>query len=493
MIPGSMIIGILGFQSIFKSFTVLQVGRHSAFMTTSSRRDPAVWRLASAEAETATAKGTADDKMTKEAMELLDVFQAKECGDEGAFKLIMAQVAPSVRYVRKLNLLSLLHESLRLLIFISNASPLYFRVAISEEFGLEPGQFTPGQLVASLKRLGFDLVLDTNTAADITICEEGTELWARLQARDKNQVSFGKGDPAPQPLPLFTSCCPGWMLYIEKSEPELSPYISSCKSPHMMYGALIKHYCNELLGEKPGKVYLTSVMPCVRKRGESDRECFANDGLRDVDNVVTTQDLGQMLRKKGINPAELEPLPFDSPFQMDGTGSGAGQLFGATGGVMEAAVRSVYEIVTGTPLPTLELDEVRGLEGVKEATISFDGKEFSGGPVNLKVAVCSGLGNAKQLIKKMKDGDASYDFVEVMACPGGCIAGGGQPKGGKDAVEKRLDCIYNLDRDKTIRRSHENPTVKAFYDAKYLGGFGSEKAHELLHVDPVYKDSKKDE
>lgn len=378
------------------------------------------------------------------------------------------------------------------------------RVAISEEFGLEPGKYDPGQLVAALKKLGFDLVLDTNTAADITICEEGTELLHRLRARKasgRSQQQFGLpgGDPGPEPLPLFTSCCPGWMNYVEKSAPELAPYISSCKSPHMMYGALVKNYCQDWFGEKPGNVYFTSVMPCVRKRSESDHECFAHtEGgvrLRDVDNVITTRDLGQLLRMKGIDPGELEPIHFASPLSSNknGAGSGAGQLFGATGGVMEAAVRSVYELVTGKPLPRLELNEVRGLEGVKEATILFEGGEFSGVPVNLKVAVCNGLGNAKQLVKKMKDGEVSYDFVEVMACLGGCIGGGGQPKGAEDAIEKRLDSIYNLDRSQTVRRAHENPTVQAIYDEKYLGGFGSEKAHELLHVEPVYKDKSKDE
>ena len=303
------------------------------------------------------------------------------------------------------------------------------RVAISEEFGLEPGKFSTGQLVAALKEFGFDLVLDTNVAADITICEEGTELLTRLRARNEVETdattTFGQGEPGPEPLPMFTSCCPGFLAYIEKSDSELAPYLSSCKSPHMMYGALIKHYSEDLLGESAGKVYLTSVMPCVRKRGESDRDCFAHDGLRDVDNVITTRDLGQLLRRKGVDPGELEPAPFDSPFQTNGEGSGAGQLFGATGGVMEAAVRTVYELVTGKPLPTLELAEVRGLDGVKEATIAFDGGELSdsGGPISLKVAVCNGLGNAKQLIKKMKAGEASYDFVEVMACPGGCIGG----------------------------------------------------------------------
>jgi NADP-reducing hydrogenase subunit HndD len=257
----------------------------------------------------------------------------------------------------------------------------------------------------------------------------------------------------------------------------------------MMFGALIKAYSNELLGVPAGKVYLTSVMPCVRKRGESDHIAFSHDGVRDVDNVITTKDLGQLLRMKGIDPGKLEPSDFDSPFDADGTGTGAGQLFGATGGVAEAASRTVYELVTGEKLDRLELSEARGLDGVKEVTLQLGAVE--GMPSELRVAVVNGLGNAKALIKKMREGEVQYDFVEVMACPGGCIAGGGQPKGEKGAVERRLECIYDLDRSLPRRRSHENPTVQAFYDEKYLGNYGSERAHELLHVEPLYGESPK--
>jgi iron-only hydrogenase group A len=358
-------------------------------------------------------------------------------------------------------------------------------------FGLEPGAFSQGKLVAALKELGFDLVLDTNTGADITICEEAAELLARLRAKGSQGPSeFGTPGGS---LPMFTSCCPGWLAYIEKSAPELSGYISSCKSPHMIYGALIKEYSRDLLGVTPDHVYLTSIMPCVRKRGESDQECFRrSDGVREVDNVVTTKDIGQMFLNKGIDPGNLEPIPFDSPFQLDsGDGSGAGQLFGSTGGVMEAALRSVYELVTGKPLEPLKMDELRGLDGVKEAVVTLDEGEFceNGKPFRIKVAVCNGLGNAKQLIQKMKAGEASYDFVEVMACPGGCIGGGGQPKcADKDVIRKRMQAIYNLDQAQSVRRSHENPNVKAWYTDKYLGSeAGSETSHKLLHVEPVYK------
>jgi iron-only hydrogenase group A len=402
------------------------------------------------------------EKLTKEAEELLEVLEAKANGDADRFGLVVAQVAPSVR------------------------------VAIPEEVGMEPGSLLNGKLVAALKKLGFDIVLDTNTAADLTICEEGTELLHRLQARVNNNqedAKFGEGDPGPELMPLFTSCCPGWMNMVEKTAPELAPYVSTCKSPHMMYGAFLKEYSEEILGQPADKVYFTSVMPCVRKRGESDRAAFEHNGIRDIDNVITTKDLGQLLRLKGIDMAELEPVKFDSPFEIDGTGSGAGQLFGATGGVMEAAVRSVYELVTGKELPMLELDEVRGLDGIKEAVIPLHDEDNTIGlPVDLRVAVVNGLGNAKILIKKIEAGEVQYDFVEVMACPGGCIGGGGQPKAGKGACEKRLQSIYVLDRSLPIRRSHENPNVKKMYE-DYLGEYGGEKAHALLHVKPVYGES----
>jgi iron-only hydrogenase group A len=394
------------------------------------------------------------EKLTPEAAELADVLKAKEIGTS-SYKYIVAQTAPSVR------------------------------IAFSELFGHEPGAFKADLLVASLKAIGFDLVLDTNTAADLTICEEGTELLKRILEREDGKETS---------LPLFTSCCPGWMNLVSKTAPEMIPYLSTCKSPHMMYGAVLKRFSKDLLGCEPHDIYCCSVMPCVRKRGESDAPVFIKDGVRDVDNVITTKDLGLLLRSRGIDPLELEPKQFDSPFQSEeangsGLGSGAGQLFGATGGVMEAAVRSVYELVTGAKLPRLELTEVRGLDSVKEAVIPLFNNETGNGldNVNLSVAVVHGLGNAKTLLAKMKSGDANYDFVEVMACPGGCINGGGQPLSKeKDNSQKRLDCIYTLDRELPIRRSHENPIVKALYERHLGNEFGSHQAHEVLHVKQVY-------
>jgi iron-only hydrogenase group A len=381
---------------------------------------------------------------------------------------------------------------------------LYHSVALSEEFGLEPGAYTPGHLVAALKALGFDLVLDTNTAADLTVCEEATELLDRLKARVLH-TSEPLGETTmhtARPLPLFTSCCPGWMNLVEKSYPELAQYVSTCKSPHMMLGALIKEYAADWYDRPALEVYLCSIMPCVRKRGESDQPAFVNlppqssldAPIRHVDNVLTTRDLGQLLREYShVDPVNLTPLPFDPIFaKTDGKGSGAGQLFGATGGVMEAAVRTAYEVISGQPLPCLELEAVRGLEGVKEAVLKIPLPEtdtvFRNGDNNeleLRVAVANGLGSAKTLIKKLKAGEVAYDFIEVMACPGGCIGGGGQPKGDKEALSKRLNVIYELDRNLPRRKSHDNPTIKQLYDEK-LGYYGSSKAHDLLHVEPVY-------
>lgn len=337
-------------------------------------------------------------------------------------------------------------------------------------------------MVAALRALGFDKVVDTNTAADLCICEEGTELLQRLlEAEEAEENHLGE---ISEPLPMFTSCCPGWIQLVEKTMPELWPYISSCKSPHMMLGALLKRVTHDVWGGlSPQEIYLCSVMPCVRKKGESMKPEFIIGGVRDVDEVVTTRDLGALLWRAGIDPGDLEESEYDSPL---GPGSGAGQLFGVTGGVMEAAVRTVYAVVTeGDTMPRLELEEVRGLEGLKEATVQLK-SPTTGKGLNrtLRLAVVSGLNNAKTLIADMRDGKRCYDFVEVMACPGGCIGGGGQPKSkDKEALRKRMEAVYSLDRCAAVRRSHENPAIVEIYD-KYLGpNFGSELAVETLHVD----------
>ena len=382
------------------------------------------------------------------------------------------------------------------------------RVALSEEFGRPPGAFSPGQLVAALRALGVHKVLDTNTAADLCICEEGTELLQRLYDADEaDQAARARrdetdadadadaGDPASAsasasasaptaPLPMFTSCCPGWIQLVEKTMPDLWPYVSSCKSPHMMLGALLKRVTRDVWGgHEPEDVFLVSVMPCVRKKGESLRPEYATGGVRDVDEVITTRDLGALLRLRGIDPGSLEPSAFDQPL---GEGSGAGQLFGVTGGVMEAAVRTVYAVVTeGETLPRLELEDVRGLAGLKECEVSLKSPITGKGiDRSLRLAVVSGLAEAKTLIRDMRDGTRVYDFVEVMACPGGCVGGGGQPRSkDPDVLRKRAEAVYGLDRCAAVRQSHQNPAIAEVYERWLAPGFGSDAAKEALHVD----------
>ena len=397
-------------------------------------------------------------KLSPEATELIKVLKEKDAGTS-QYKCIVAQTAPAVR------------------------------VAFSELFGYEPGALKANVLVASLKAIGFDLVLDTNTAADLTICEESQELLHRVMARKEP-------DGSKTGMPLFSSCCPGWMKFVNKSEVEIIPHLSTCKSPHMMYGAVLKRLSKELIGCEPHEIYICSVMPCVLKKTESDAPIFVNDGVRDLDNVITTKDVGVMLRIRNIDPLSLEPKQYDSPFQVEevtgggsGLGTGAGQLFGSTGGVTEAVVRSIYEIVTGSKSPRLELSDVRGLDEVREAVVPLYSSETGRGldKVSLRVAVVYGLGNAKKLLERIKSENVSYDFVEVMACPGGCISGGGQPLSkDKNTIRQRQECIYNLDKTLPIRRSHENPIIRALYERHLGGNFGSLQAKDMLHVQQVY-------
>nr|AAT90438.1 plastid FeFe-hydrogenase precursor [Chlamydomonas moewusii] len=356
------------------------------------------------------------------------------------------------------------------------------RVAISEALGLAPGAVTPGQLVAGLRRLGFTKVFDTNLAADLTIMEEGTELLHRL-------ADHLEGHPKQEePMPMFTSCCPGWIQMVEKSYPELIPYLSSCKSPQMMMGAVIKNFFAEEAGVKPGDIISCSVMPCVRKQGEADRPMMTTTAEgRDVDHVITTVELAQMLTERGIDLTSLPDEEFDCPL---GIGSGGGQLFGTTGGVMEAALRTVVELVSGQPMGRIVFEDVRGLEGIKAATITLQPAANSpfakynpeGKGLDVRIAVANGLGNAKKLITEMKAGTSKYDFIEVMACPSGCIGGGGQPRSAdKQILQKRQQAIYTLDERAVIRRSHENPIIAALYK-RWLQEPCSETAHHLLHT-----------
>jgi iron-only hydrogenase group A len=356
------------------------------------------------------------------------------------------------------------------------------RVAMSEPFGLPPGAVTVGQIVTGLKQLGFDKVFDTVFAADLTIMEEGTELLHRL-AEHLDSHATDK-----EPMPMFTSCCPGWVAMVEKSYPELIPYLSSCKSPQMMMGSVVKHFFAEEHNLKPADIVSCSVMPCVRKQGEADRPWFVEeDGSHDVDHVMTTDEVAKIFLSKGIDLTKLEETEFDNPL---GAGSGAGVLFGTTGGVMEAALRTVYEVVTAQPMGRIEFNEVRGLEGIKATSLNLKpapGSEYAkydpeGKGLDLNIAVANGLGNAKKLITEMKAGNAKYDFIEVMACPSGCIGGGGQPRStDKQILAKRQQAMYSLDERKTLRRSHQNPGIQELYK-KFLGTPNSEIAHHLLHT-----------
>ncbi len=332
------------------------------------------------------------------------------------------------------------------------------RVSIGEEMGLEPGEVTTGQLVAALRRLGFDRVFDTDFSADLTIIEEGHELLKRL----KNGET----------LPMITSCSPGWIKYIEHFYPELLAHLSTCKSPQQMFGALAKTYYAEKTGINPADIYVVSIMPCTAKKFECSRPEMTDSGYPDVDAVLTTRELGRMLREAGIRFSDLPEEEYDEPL---GISTGAGLIFGATGGVMEAALRTVYEVVTGETLESVDFVDVRGLEGIKEAEVDLKGTK-------VKVAVAHGLGNARKLLDLIKEGKADYHFIEIMCCPGGCIGGGGQPIPTTNEIrQKRIEAIYRADAGMPLRKSHENPAVKTLYE-EFLGEPLGEKSHRLLHT-----------
>ena len=340
------------------------------------------------------------------------------------------------------------------------------RAQLGEEFGYPIGTNVEGKLAASLRRLGFDGVFDVDTAADITIMEEGTEFLNRLS---------GEGGP----LPLITSCSPGWIKFAEHYFPDMIDNISSCKSPQQMYGALMKTYYAEKMGLSPEDMYVVSVMPCTAKKFETIRDDGAA-GVPDVDVSLTTRELAEMIRQAGIVFEDLPDETFDPAF---GVASGAAHIFGATGGVMEAALRTVAEIVTGEPLESLDFQDVRGIEGVKEAEYTLKG-------TTVRVAVTSGLANAKKLLDMVKSGERDYHFIEIMACPGGCVNGGGQPiqpayvRNYTDLRAERAKALYSADAAMTLRKSHENPVVKEIYDT-YLEKPGSHKAHHILHTSYV--------
>lgn len=340
------------------------------------------------------------------------------------------------------------------------------RAALGEEFGLPIGTNVEGKMAAALRRLGFDRVFDTDFSADLTIMEEAHEFLDRV----KNGGV----------LPMITSCSPGWVKYCEHYFPDMTENLSTCKSPQQMFGAIAKSYYAEKMGIDPKDIISVSVMPCTAKKFEIGREDEAANGVPDVDISITTRELARMIRKARIRFLDLPDESFDEPL---GLGSGAGVIFGATGGVMEAALRTAVETLTGEELPKLEFHEVRGTAGIKEAT-------YHVADMDVKVAVASGLGNARELLKKVKSGEADYHFIEIMGCPGGCVNGGGQPqqpgyiRNTVDIRGLRAKVLYDSDEANTIRKSHENTAIKELY-ATYLGEPGSEKAHHLLHTSYV--------
>lgn len=339
------------------------------------------------------------------------------------------------------------------------------RVALGEEFGMKPGTIVTGKMVAALKEIGFDQVFDTDFAADLTIMEEGTELLDRL-TRHLN------GDKSVK-LPILTSCCPGWVNFFEHNFNDMLDVPSSAKSPQQMFGAIAKTYFAEKMGVKREDLVVVSVMPCLAKKYEAQRDEFKVDGNPDVDFSISTRELAHLIKEFNINFADLEEQDFDRPL---GESTGAAVIFGATGGVIEAATRTAYEVQTGKKLPKLDFEELRGMEGIRSATVDFDGL-----PINIGIA--HGLGNARKLLEDVRDGKANYHAIEVMACPGGCIGGGGQPlhHGDIDILKARTKAIYEEDAGKPIRKSHENPYIIKLYE-EFLGKPMSEKAHHLLHT-----------
>ena len=337
------------------------------------------------------------------------------------------------------------------------------RVALGEEFGMPIGTNVAGKMVTALKSIGFDKVFDTNTGADLTIMEEANEFIERIQNAGV--------------LPMITSCSPGWVRFAEKNFPENLDHLSSCKSPHQMFGAIIKSYFADKYNIDKEKICVVSVMPCIAKKYECSRDEMEVDGIRDVDYVITTRELARMIKQANIDFCELEDGKFDEPM---GEASGAGAIFGTTGGVMEAAIRTAVDTLEGKSMDKLEYTQVRGEKGIKEATLKIAGKD-------IKVAVASGLSNARKIMEQIRDGKCDYHFVEIMACPGGCIMGGGQPiKSSKirstvDVAKLRRDALYSIDEKSIIRKSHENPFMIKLYK-EFLEKPGSHKAHKYLHT-----------
>ena len=339
------------------------------------------------------------------------------------------------------------------------------RAALGEEFGMEPGTLVTGKMVAALRRLGFDYVFDTDFSADLTIMEEGTEFLNRIKG-------YMAGDTSVR-LPILTSCCPGWVNFFEHNFPDLLDVPSTAKSPQQMFGAIAKTYFADKIGVNRNDLVVVSIMPCLAKKYECQRNEFKVNGNPDVDYSISTRELAAFIKLANIDFMDLPDEDFDDPL---GESSGAGVIFGNTGGVIEAACRTAYELYTGKKLEKIEFEQLRGLEGIRSATIDFDG-------LPLNIGIANGLGNARKLLDEVRAGTSNYHAIEIMACPGGCIGGGGQPyhHGNSEILRRRAAAIYTEDERKTIRKSHENPSIIRLY-SEFLGEPGSKKAHCLLHT-----------
>jgi len=339
------------------------------------------------------------------------------------------------------------------------------RAALGEEFGLEPGTLVTGKMAAALKEMGFDYVFDTDFAADLTIMEEGTELLGRIS-------KFLAGDKDVK-LPILTSCCPAWVNFFEQNYPDMLDVPSTARSPQQMFGAIAKTYLADKLGVKRENLIVVSIMPCLAKKYECQREEFKVNGNPDVDYSLSTRELAHLIRESNINFNALPDAEFDAPM---GESTGAGVIFGTTGGVIEAAVRTAYEVFTGKKLERIDFNELRGLDGIRAATVDFDG-------TSINIGIAHQLSNARKLLDGIRSGMYNFHAIEIMACPGGCIGGGGQPlhHGDSKIIKARHEAIYREDSQKPIRKSHENPYIKKLYE-EFLGKPMSEKAHHLLHT-----------
>nr|HPI21386.1 [FeFe] hydrogenase, group A [Candidatus Kapabacteria bacterium] len=331
-------------------------------------------------------------------------------------------------------------------------------VTLGEEFGVRAGEDVAGVMANALKQIGFDKVFETSFSADLTIMEEASELVERIKKNEN--------------LPMFTSCSPGWIKFVEQSYPQFIKNLSTCKSPQQMLGALIKNYFSKNQNLEPEDIYSVSIMPCTAKKFEAGRPEMSYKGNDDIDAVLTTRELVKLIKMKGLDINSISPVLADNPF---GDRSTAGKLFGVTGGVMEAAVRTAYWLLTGEELKVQAIKELRGLDGLKEATIKI-------GDLEVNVAVANGLDNARKVLDDIISGKKVYHFIEIMSCPGGCIAGGGQPIGADlDAIRARMQALYKIDEKESIRTSHNNPSIKRIYE-EFLGHPNSEMSHKLLHT-----------